>query len=76
MRIADSLLSQLMLKLNYQLADLFFIVNDMDVASLGDDNATYSIADNIDDLIKSLEEGFTAWFQCFHNNLLKSNPEN
>ena len=60
MRIADSLLSQLMLKLNYQLADLFFIVNDMDVASLGDDNATYSIADNIDDLIKSLEEGFTA----------------
>ena len=31
----------------------------MDVASLGDDNATYSIADNIDDLIKSLEEGFS-----------------
>ena len=60
MRIADSLLSKLMLKLNYQLADLFFIVNDIDVASLGDDNATYSIADNIDDLIKSLEEGFTA----------------
>lgn len=49
-----------MLKLNYQLADLFFIVNDIDVASLGDDNATYSIADNTDDLIKSLEEGFTA----------------
>lgn len=61
MCIAHSFLWKLLLKLNYQLADLFFIVSDIDVASLVDDNAT-SIADNIDDLIKSLEEPSTALF--------------
>ena len=38
-----------------------------------DDNTPYVIADNSDDLIKSLEEASTALFQWFDNNLLKSN---
>ena len=40
-----------------------------------DDNTPYVIADNIDDLIKSIEEASTALFQWFDNNLLKSNPD-
>ena len=39
-----------------------------------DDNAPYIVANNIDDLIKSLKEASTALFQCFDNNLLRNNP--
>ena len=59
---------------NIFLADLFFIVNDIDIENYADDNTPYVIADNIDDLIKSLEEASTVSFQWFDNNLLKSNP--
>ena len=57
------------------LADLFFIVNDIDIETYADDNAPYVIADNTDDLIKSLEEASTVSLQWFDNNLLKSNPD-
>ena len=60
---------------NIFLADLFFIINDIDIANYADDNTPYVIADNIDDLIKSLEEASTALFLWFDNNLLKSNPD-
>ena len=60
---------------NIFLADLFFIVNDIDIENYADDNTPHVIADNIDDLIKSLEEASTALFQWFDNNLLKSNPD-
>ena len=36
---------------NIFLADLFFIVNDIDIENYADDNTPYVIADNIDDLI-------------------------
>ena len=39
-----------------------------------DDNTPYNAADNIDDLMKSLEEASTALFQSFDKNLLKNNP--
>ena len=38
---------------NISLADLFFIINDTDIANYADDNTPYITADNIDDLIKS-----------------------
>ena len=41
---------------NAFLADLFFTVNDIDIASYGDDNTPYLIADNVNDLITSLEQ--------------------
>ena len=59
---------------NIFLANLLFIVNDIDIANYADDNAPYIVVDNIDDLIKSLEEASTALFQWF-DNLLKSNPD-
>ena len=43
---------------NIFFTDLFFIINYIDIANYADDNTPYIIVDNIDDLIKSLEESF------------------
>ena len=56
------------------MADLFSIINDVDIASYADDNITYIIADNIDDLIKSMDEASIVLCQWFNNNLFKTNP--
>ena len=49
------------------LADLFFIISNIDISSYGDDNTPYIAADNIDDFTKSLDKASTALFQCFDN---------
>ena len=59
---------------NIFLADLFFIISNVNIASYADDNTPYISADNIDDIIKSLETTSTALFQWFDTNFLKSNP--
>ena len=41
-------------------ADLFFILNDVDIANYADDNTPYVIADGINGAIKSLEKASTA----------------
>ena len=48
----SSILVQLLL--NIFLADLFLIINDIDIANYADENTPYIIVDNIDDLFKSL----------------------
>ena len=58
---------------NIFLAGLFFIINNINIARYADDNTSYIVADNIDDLIKSLEETSTALFQWFDNSFLKNN---
>ena len=45
---------------NIFLADLFFILNDVDIASYADDNAPYVIANDIDGIIASLEKASKA----------------
>ena len=40
------------LLLNIFLADLFFIISDIDIASYADDNKQYNTADNVDNFIK------------------------
>ena len=47
--------------------DLLFIISNIDITSYPDDNIPYIAADNIDDLIKLLEEASTALLQCFDN---------
>ena len=59
---------------NIFLADLFFIISNVNIASYADDNTPYISADNIDDIIKSLKKTSTALFQWFDTNFLKSNP--
>ena len=41
---------------NIFLIHLFFIIEDTDIGSYADDNTPYVIADNTDEVIKSLEE--------------------
>ena len=48
-------------------------MNDVDIENYADNNIPYLIADNIDDLIKSLKEASTALFQWFDNKLIKRN---
>ena len=52
---------------------LFFIISSIKIASYADDNTSYNAADNIDNLIKPLEEASTALFQRFDNSFLKNN---
>ena len=61
--------------IQYILADLFFIVKDIDIASYADDNTPFIVEDNIENVISSLEEAANALFDWFDNNRLKSNPD-
>ena len=47
---------------NIFLTDLFFILNDVDIASYADDNTAYVIADDINGVITSLEKASKALF--------------
>ena len=59
------------------LIDLFFIIEDTDFASYADDNTLYVIADNINGVIKSLEEASENLFKFYLNdNLMKINAGN
>ena len=53
---------------NIFLAYLFFILNDVDIASYADDNTPYVIADNINGVITSLEKVSKALFEWSENN--------
>ena len=54
---------------------MFFIIEDTDIASYADDNTPYVIADNIDGVIKSLEEASEILFKWFNDNLMKINAD-
>ena len=60
---------------NIFLADLFFIVKDIDIASYADDNTPFIVEDNIENVIASLEEATNALFDWFDSNHLKSSPD-
>ena len=57
------------------LADLFFIVNSMDIAKYVDDNTPYATPNDTDSLIASPEEASKPLFNWFDNNLMKSNAD-
>ena len=53
----------------------FFIIEDTDIASYADGNTPYVIADNIDGIIKSLEEASESLFKWLNYNLMKINAD-
>ena len=61
---------------NTFLADLFFILNKIDIANYLDDNTPYTSSNDVNGLTKSLEEASKELFKWFGDNLLKSNPDN
>ena len=58
---------------NIYLIDLFFVIEDTDIASYADDNTPYIIDDTVEGVIKSLEEMSEKLFKWFDDNLMKSN---
>ena len=58
------------------LCDLFLIMKETSFASYADDNTPYVTAENLDEVIKSLEKDSIKLFQWFSNNQLKANHEN
>ena len=60
---------------NIFLADLFIVLKDVDIANFADDNTTFTSANNIDDLIDSLENASSSFSKWFKDNLFKGNPD-
>ena len=55
---------------NIFLIDLFFIIEDTDIASYANDNTPYFSVDNIDGVITFLEEAPSILFKWFNDNLM------
>ena len=68
-----SILSPLLF--NIFLVNLFFIIEDLDIASYADDNTPYVSANIIDGFAKSLEEASTKLFKWSSDNLMKRNAK-
>ena len=60
---------------NIFLADLFFTLNNTEIANYVDDTTPYAVSDNINDLISPLEKSSKDLLQFFDDNLMKSNPD-
>ena len=60
---------------NIFLADLLLILNKIDIANYADDNTPYTSSNEVNGLIKSLEEASKELFKWFEHNLMKSNPD-
>ena len=60
---------------NIFLADLFFVVKDMDIGSYADDSTPIIVENNIDNAIAYLEQDSDALFHWFKNNRLKTNAD-
>ena len=60
---------------NIFLINLFIIIKHTDIARYADDNTPYVIAENIDGVIKSLEEASEVLFKWFNDNLMKINAD-
>ena len=61
--------------LNIFLCDPFFIINETEFASYADDNTPYTSDQNIDDVIKTLENNSVNLFKWFSNNQMKANKD-
>ena len=59
---------------NIFLADLYFYINNIEIASYADD-ITPHVSDNMDDLIASLEKSSKDLLNWFDDNLMESNPD-
>ena len=57
------------------MADLFFILSKTDIANYADDNTPYTSSNDVNGLIKNLQEASKKLFKSFDDNLMKSNPD-
>ena len=57
------------------MADLFFILNKIDIADYADDNTPYTSSNDNNGLIKSFEQALKELLKWLDYNLMKSNPD-
>ena len=57
------------------LFNIFFTLNNIEIANFADDTTPYAVLDNIDDLISSLEKSSKDLLKWFDDNLMKSNSD-
>ena len=55
---------------------MFFMVNNIDIASYADDNTSYSVGKSQCDLETKLQKASVKLFKWFHENGLKTNQDN
>ena len=60
---------------NIFLADLLLILNKIDIANYADDNTPNTSSNDVNGLIKSLEEAPKELFKWFEDNLMTYNPD-
>ena len=60
---------------NIYICDLFYDINDCDIATCADDNTPYASSSNLDASINKLEENTNNLFQWFRNNHMKTNAD-
>ena len=60
---------------NIFLADLFFVVKDIDITSYADDSTPFIVENNINNFIASEEQVSDALFNWFKNNRLTNNVD-
>ena len=60
---------------NIYICDMFYDIDDCDIASYADDNTPYASSSNLDALINKLEESTNNLFQWFRNNHMKANAD-
>ena len=61
--------------IQYLLAYLFLIHNDIDTANFIDDNTSYLSSKNVKDVIESLQWALVSLYRWLENNLLKVNAD-
>ena len=60
---------------NIYICDMFYDINECDIASYADDNTPYISSSNLDTVINKLEESTNKLFQWFMNNHMKANAD-
>ena len=58
---------------NIDICDLFFIIEDCDIANYADDNTPYLSGKNVEEVLNGLENVSSNLFQWFTENKLKGN---
>ena len=58
---------------NTYICDMFYDINDCDIASYADDNTPSVSSNNLDALINKLEESTNNLFQWFRNKHMRTN---
>ena len=57
------------------LCDLFYFLEDLDIASYADDTTTYTVKENKESVVNTLEASSLPLFASFNNNFMKANGD-